>query len=372
MPFLNGTCFVMHSAAVLTSLMENRHMRSCKQTNDGKSQMRGAIKMKKKFFLILILIVVSSVLFGCSAAKDTVIIYTSTNDNVIAHMTQALTEKFPNYNIVIEYMSTSKHAAKLMAEGVNTECDIIHDLAYENMEQLNEKGILADLSSYDTSIYTEDAIVSTNFLPEIRCGGAIIVNTEVLAERGLECPTSYMDLLRPEYKDLISMPDPKATGSGYVFVKALANVWGDEAAIDYFDQLSENVLQFTSGSSGVTNALIQKEVGIGLTLISQAVIGINNGAPLEVIIPEEGSPYSMYGQAMVKGKEKKEAVIAVFDYLINEYNAEHCKLFYPEQIYTNQTFYVENYPQDIPYADMSNSTIAEKERLLEMWSGKIN
>ena len=327
--------------------------------------------MKMIISVVLSVVMMLGCLSGCGN-KEQVIIYTSTNDDVIAHMTEALNAEFPQYDIVIEYLSTSKHAARLMAEGTATQADIIHDLAYENMAQLEEAGILAELSGYDTSIYTPDAVVSTKYLPEIRCGGAILVNTKVLADRNLPEPKSYEDLLKPEYKGLICMPDPKASRSGYAFIKGLANVWGDEEAVDYFVNLRENILQFTSGSSGVTNALVQQEVAIGLSLITHTVSAINEGAPLKVIVPEEGAPYSMYGQAIIKGKETRESVKAVFDYIINEYNAEHCRVFYPEKIYQNEDFVVENYPQNIKYADMKNDTLAEKERLLEMWTQKTN
>ncbi len=327
--------------------------------------------MKKIISAVLAVVMMLGCLSGCGK-KERIVIYTSTNDDVIAHMTEALTAQFPQYDILIEYLATSKHAAKLMAEGTATECDIIHDLSYENLAQLEQADILADLSGYDTSIYTPDAIVSSKYLPEIRCGGAILLNTEVLKNRNLPTPTSYEDLLKPEYKGLISIPDPKASRSGYAFIKGLANAWGDEEAVDYFAKLSDNILQFTSGSSGVVNALAQQEVAIGLSLISNTVAAINEGAPLQVIIPKEGAPYSMYGQAIIKGKETRESVKEVFDYIINEYNAEHCRVFYPEKLYVNEDFVVENYPKDIVYADMKNDTLAEKDRLLEMWTNKTN
>lgn len=47
---------------------------------------------------------------------------------------------------------------------------------------------------------------------------------------------------------------------------------------------------------------------------------------------------------------------------------EDKELFYPEQIYKDKTFEIENYRTDIVYADMSgNTTAEEKARLLENW-----
>ena len=329
------------------------------------------MKTAKRIFTlmcaILIMLSILNVLTGCGAKKEKVLIYTSSEDFKIEHMTKCLNEKFPDYDIVIEYVSTGNHAAKLLAEGKSTECDITHDLDYGYLSQLDAEGILADLSSYDKSVYMEDTNLSENYIIELRNGGAIIVNTEVLKSKGLSEPTSYADLLKPEYKNLISMPNPKASGTGYMFLKSIVNSWGEEEAYKYFDALTENVLAYTSSGSGPVKALIQEEAAIGLGMIAQAVTEINNGAPLKILFFEEGAPYTLYGQSIIRGKEERESVKRVFDYLINEYNYENNEKFFPEKIYKDKDYVVENYPINIKYADMSNNTIDEKNRLLDKW-----
>ena len=76
---------------------------------------------------------------------------------------------------------------------------------------------------------------------------------------------------------MISMPNPKSSGTGYMFCKALVNEWGEEKALEYFDKLSENILSYTSSGSGPINALIMKEAAIGLGMTPQAVAKINEG-----------------------------------------------------------------------------------------------
>lgn len=306
-------------------------------------------------------------LAGCDSKKEKVVIYTSAEDYKVEYMTKRLQEEFPEYDIVIEYMSSGNHASKLISEGTSIDCDITHDLEYGYMEQLDQQGVFADLSDYDTSIYVEDTIKSTNYLVEVRVGGGIIVNKDVLEEKGLDMPTCYEDLLKPEYKGLISMPNPKSSGTGYIFLKSLVNAWGEDAAFEYFDKLTPNVLQYTSSGSGPVNALVQGEVAIGLGMTSQAVTEINNGTPLEIIFFEEGSPYTMYGQSIIKGKEDRECVKEVFDFLVNTLNYECAELYFPEKIYKDIDFEVDNYPKNIQYSDMSNNTIEEKEKLLDKW-----
>lgn len=317
---------------------------------------------------VLATCVLFSVMFtGCGAEKEKVLIYTSVEDYVIEDLSQRLREEFPDYDITVEYLSTGNHAAKLLAEGTATECDITYDLEYAYMTQLDSEGLFADLSAYDRSVYCEDTVESDNYLVQCRNGGAIVLNTEVLTEKGLVEPSCYADLLKPEYAGLISMPGPKSSGTGYMFLKSLVNSWGEKEAFAYFDALTPNILQYTSSGSGPVNALLQGEVAIGLGMTAQAVTQINQGAPLKVIFFEEGSPFTLYGQAMIAGKETRACVKEVFDFIVNTYSYELNEKFFPEQLFVDKTYTIENYPANIVYADMSNNTIEEKERLLSMW-----
>ncbi len=324
----------------------------------------------KRVLSLVICVVLSLVCFaGCGKGKETVLIYTSQEDYVIEDLKVRLEEKFPDYDIVIEYMSTGDHAAKLLAEGKETDCDITYDLEYPYMQKLDEKGFLANITEIiDVNAYAKELLESDTYIPQLRNGGAIIINTELLAEKGLSEPKSYQDLLNPQYRGLICMPSPKSSGTGYMFLHSLVNAWGEDAAFNYFDALSENVYQFTASGSGPINALLQGEAVIGLGMTSAAANKITDAqAPFKIVFFEEGSPYSMYGQGIIEGKQERECVKEVFKYLAEEYPDILCSKYFPERIFEEKTFSAPNYPENIKYADMSNSTPEEKERLLAKW-----
>lgn len=324
----------------------------------------------KKILIILLaaLLLLPTLVISCGEKKEMVLIYTSAEDYVVEDMTARLEAAFPQYDIIVEYLSTGNHGAKLMTEGKYTECDITYNLEYGYLEQIAQEGILADLSNYDLQIYCEDVVRSKYYIPQVRSGSAIILNTDVMAQRGLAEPTCYQDLLKPEYAGLISMPNPKSSGTGYTFLKSLVNAWGEDAAFAYFDQLTPNILQYTSSGSGPVNALLQGEVAIGMGMLPQAVLQINEGAPLKILFFEEGAPFALCGQGIVSGKETRPCVKEVFDFLIHTYGYEYNEKFVPEQLFRDKIYSVENYPQNIVYADMSGDTSAEKERLLNKWN----
>lgn len=298
--------------------------------------------------------------------NNEVIIYTSMEDYRIDYLNKRLKEEFSDYDVIVEYMSTGNLASKLLAEGTETECDIIQELEYGYLDKLNSAGLLADVSSYDTNIYI-DELVNSNYYPEVRNGGAIIINRIWLEEKQLPIPNSYYDLLNPIYKDLISMPNPKTSGTGYMFLLSLVNSMGQDEAFAYFDELTPNILQYTSSGSGPINSLVTGEVVIGLGMTAQAVTEIDNGHDFEIMFFDEGSPYSMYGQTIISGKENDPIVNEVFDFLVNIITKEQNDMYYPEQIFIEGAGQIEGYPTDIKYADMSNDTIERKEELLTLW-----
>ena len=325
--------------------------------------------MKRTLALAIALIIALSCLafVGCSS-KKTIIIYTSAESFRIDYMNKRMKEQFPDYDVRIEYKSSGDQASLMKAAGASVECHITHDLEYGNAADLASMGIFADLTNViNFDQFTDDVVASKYYAPEYRNGGAIILNMDVINERGLDEPSCYADLLDPQYKGLISMSNPKTSGTGYMFLLSLVNEWGEDAALDYFDKLSENILAFESSGSGPVNKLITKEVAIGFGMVYHAVQQINEGANLKILFFEEGAPYSLYGQAIIAGNETDPAVMEVFEFLANDITEEVSALFCPEKLYKDKDFTIENFPSSITYSNMTNNTPERKTQILSKW-----
>lgn len=324
--------------------------------------------MKKGLILLLIITLLFTVL-STKGSEESIVICASTEQYRNDAIQELLAEKFPDRNIIVMYMSTGKAAAKVFAEGPGTEVDIMLGLETGYMNKI--QGSLADISGLSRIPYVEGLAPADNqnrWITWERQAGAIIVNREILKKHGLEAPKTYEDLLKPEYKGLIAMPDPKSSGTGYFFYKNWVNLWGEQGALDYVDKLYGNLKQFTESGSGPIKLLTQGEVAVGLALTFQAVTEINEGQPFEIIYPPEGSPYSLTGSAIVEGHKEKEGVQEVFDYLIHDCLIYDKENFSPETIYEGQIVTLAGYPENIPYADMAGIQDDQvKERLLSIW-----
>lgn len=324
--------------------------------------------MKKGLIILLVLTLLFTV-FATLGNKESIVICCSSEQFRNDELQEQLNEKFPDKNIIVMYMSTGKAAAKVFAEGPDTEIDILVGLETGYMSKITDH--LADISGMSRIDYVDGLTPEDNgnhWVTWERQAGAIIVNRDILDKYGLEAPTSYEDLLKPEYKGLVAMPDPKSSGTGYFFYKSWVNAMGTEGALAYVDALHGNLKQFTESGSGPIKMLKQGEVAVGLALTFQAVSEMNDGQPLEIIFPEDGSPYSLTGTGMIRGREKNEEIVEVYDFIINEFLVYDKENFSPETIYHGQVNKIENYPENIVYADMKGiQEMTEKERLLDLW-----
>ena len=324
--------------------------------------------MKKYICLIFLFILLITT--GCSKKAGQVVIYTSMEENRNKALKEQLAEKFPDKDIVVQYLSTGNSAAKIKNEGTNVEADIILDLETAHMVELEEN--FADLSSFDTSIYLDGVNKSNRYLTWTKYTMALVIDKNYFDKHNLSVPKTYDDLLKSEYKNLIAIPDPKTSGTGYAFYLNAVNIMGEDKAIEYFKKLKNNLREFTTSGSGPTNLLKQGEIAIAMGMTSQGVEAINEGYNFKIVSLKTGAPYNTTSFGIIKGRENKENVREVFEWLMNDFGKYDKEYFLPDKILKNQEVKVKNYPTNLKDAKMDGiDSVSVKQDLISKWE-KVN
>mgnify|MGYP001143937905 FL=1 len=324
--------------------------------------------MKKKLLLIVMLFMVM-LLTGCGN-KDKVVIYTSMEEERNQKLTEMLKEEFPNLNVVVQHMATGNSAAKIKNEGTKVEADIVIDLETAHMKDVQDN--FADLSNVDTSFYLDGVNTSKNYLTWVKYTMNLIIDNKYFKEHNLTVPKTYEDLLKPEYKNLIAMPDPKTSGTGYGFFLNAVNIMGEEKAIEYFKKLKGNLREYTTSGSGPTNLLKQGEIAIAMGMTAQGVEAINDGYDFSIVELTTGSPYNTTSCGIIKGRESNENVMKVFNWLIKDFGKYDKENYMPDKILKDQKSNMKNYPENLKDANMTGVDSTEvKDKLIEKW-GEVN
>ena len=156
------------------------------------------------------------------------------------------------------------------------------------------------------------------------CGGLCSVNfaakyPSLVSVLYLDAPEaeSLQDLLNPEFKGEIIMPDPAKSGTGYTFVSSLVQSMGEEKALAYLKQLKGSVAQLTP--SGFTPA--QKcgagEFLITVNFLSDQTLVNNKGQKLHRTVFKDAG-WSLCGVSKLKGGAHSAEADAFIDFMLSK------------------------------------------------------
>ena len=141
-------------------------------------------------------------------------------------------------------------------------------------------------------------------------------NKKFLAEKGLNPPASWNDLLDPAYKGMIQMADARTSGTAVTRVFSILEINGrDEAkAFDYMKKLRANVQVYTKSGGGGTIPVGLGQAGAGIFFIVDALKTQQEGYDVAVSFPKEGIGTSTEAIALIKGARNPEAAKKLIDW----------------------------------------------------------
>lgn len=130
------------------------------------------------------------------------------------------------------------------------------------------------------------------------------INTDVLAKHNLPAPTSWADLLDPQYKGLACAMDSTWSGTAAVHMYAINFILGGtkddfRPGFDYLKAFKDNGQSYRTEI--VAPRLVQGECAITIDAEGNILIEKDKGAPVDVVIPSEGVAAVQLGMSMVKG-----------------------------------------------------------------------
>jgi iron(III) transport system substrate-binding protein len=258
---------------------------------------------------------------GGAAAKTTLTVYTAVEADDLKKYAARFNEDHPDIEIKWVRDSTGVVTAKLLAEKANPQADVIWGLAATSLLVLKPEGLLMPYAP--KGLEKLDAQFRDKDNPPAWVGmdawvAAICFNTTEAAKKGLPKPTSWKDLTKPVYKGQIVMPNPASSGTGFLDVSSWLQTFGETEGWKYMDALHQNVGVYTHSGSKPCVQAGQGEYAVGISFEFRAARVKKQGAPVEIIFPEEKSGWDMEATSIVKGTKNLEAAKALVDWSVSE------------------------------------------------------
>lgn len=150
----------------------------------------------------------------------------------------------------------------------------------------------------------------------------MMYNTDLVSEEN--APKLWKDILNEEFKGKIAMADPAKSGSAYTIMATMVQAYGkDTDGWGFLEQFYKNLDgKVLTSSSGVYKGVAEGEYSVGLTLEKEAIKYVNNGAPVKIVYPDEGTSAIPDGVAIIKGAKNMDNAKKFVDFVLSKETQE--------------------------------------------------
>ncbi len=292
-------------------------------------------------------------------------------------------EKATGAKVSVTQKATGELFAQIKAEAGNPRGDVWWAGPGDAFLQAAEENLLETYKSPNLSELHDwarrEAEVSRYRVAGVY-GGILALgyNTELVAKRKLPIPKCWKDLLAPAYKGEVMLSNPNSSGTAYMMLASLVQIFGEDEAFRYMKALNANVNQYARSGIGPMTAVTRGETAIGSTVLHGVVNEIVRGFPVQPILPCEGVGYEVGSMAIIKGARNPDNARKFFDWALTV-EAQKIGLQVGEYaIPTNRNVPL---PPQVPnlasiklidYDTAKYGSASERKRLLERWEKEIN
>ncbi len=254
-------------------------------------------------------------------AETELTVYTAVEAEDLKKYAAKFNEDHPDIKIKWVRDSTGIVTAKLLAEKNNPQADVVWGLAATSLLLLKSEGMLEAYAP--AGVEKLDKKFVDNSTPPTWVGmdawvAAVCYNTVEAKKHNLTPPKTWKDLTDAKYKGHVIMPNPNSSGTGFLDVSSWLQMFGEEGGWKYMDDLHQNIARYTHSGSKPCKLAAAGEIPIGVSFAFRGAKSKAAGAPLEIIVPEEGVGWDMEATAIVAGTSKMEAAKKLVDWSITK------------------------------------------------------
>lgn len=258
-------------------------------------------------------------LIAAAQAEGQLTVYGSCEEAYLSAACQKFEELY-GIKVAYQRLSTGEVYTKIEEEAGNPSGDVWFGGTTDPYNEAVVAGLLEPYAAENASHLLGDAYKDAdgNWYGIYKGILGFMVNTEELADLGLDAPKDWDDLLKPEYKGLIGLSNPSTAGTAKLVINTMVQMKGHDEAMEYFKELDKNVFQYTKSGSGPSKMVGPGECVIGVGFLHDGITQILNGYDnIELVIPASGTSFEIGATAIFKGCKNPNAAKLWIEYALS-------------------------------------------------------
>ena len=259
-------------------------------------------------------------LIDAAKAEGELVVYGSCEEEYLS----AACENFERlYGIKTTYqrLSTGEVQAKIEEENGNPSADVWFGGTTDPYNVVAAEGLLEPYAAVNASHLMGDQYKDAdgNWYGIYKGILGFMVNKDSLADKGLEAPQDWDDLLKPEYEGLIWLSNYNTAGTAKLVINTMIQKYGHDEGIQYLVDLDKNIEVYTKSGSGPSKNVGTGECIIGIGFLHDGITQIldNGYGNIELIIPSSGTSCEIGATAIFKGAKHPNAAKLWIEYALS-------------------------------------------------------
>ena len=266
------------------------------------------MKITRRFLAML---AVGSLLATQVLAQGKVTIYTAAPQDLLDNVIPAF-EKSANVKVELIKGGSGDLINRLKAEKGRQAADVLFSVSTEVIEANSAlfSKFTPDNVKYLSSVFkVNDAAV-----PFTAVANSFGVNTKQLTPA--QYPKTWVDLGNPMYKGKISAGRPDKSGSAFIQLALILQIYGEEKGWDVYSKILDNTV--LSNSSGAVSKFVNDgEALIGLSNEDTLLKFKAGGGPVEILYPTDGTSALADSMALTATPANAEGGKAFINFMLS-------------------------------------------------------
>ena len=275
----------------------------------------------------LVLLALTVAVSGTAISTDTLIVYTYDSFASWGPAT-AIEQSFEaQYDVDLQFLALSdsrEMLSRLIAErtaGLRT-ADVFLGVEAADLARVKQLDLFRPLSVED--VPGLDAISETLFVdpeqalvPYEHGFVTLVYDSDALSAASL--PRTFDDLLRPEFREMLILEDPRVSSPGLSFLLWTIHQFGDPGYLDYWRRLLPNVLTIVGGWSQAYSLFLAGEAPMVVSFSTDTAYSViaNGTTRYRVLLLNNQGYRNIYLMGVVRGTAHLSLAFALVDLVLS-------------------------------------------------------